>query len=253
MRWYSKFMKGVSLIAVSKIHKRKVCIKLPEPVVSFTFDDVPRSAVLNGESILRKYNFSGTYYISSGLMLKDGFDFGREDCRLLGEIINRGGELACHTYSHLHFFGANRNQVVLDLDRNQEFIAQCIPGYKFENFSYPYGEQTSAARDIIKSRFASARSVYHGVNSGETDLNCLKGIRLYESIDPNKIIGIINGVMETGGWIIFYTHDVEKNPSKNGCSPEYFETIVKYCFDKKIKVLPVNKVVAMLKNEVLNK
>lgn len=246
MSLYFKFRKAVSLFAISKTHRRNVRISFSRPVVSFTFDDVPRSAVLNAEMILRKYNCSGTYYISIGLMRQDGFDFDRRDGRLLREIVENGGELACHTFSHLHFFRSNRKEIIFDLEKNQEFIDKCIPGYKFENFSYPYGEQTSVSRSVIKNRFKSGRSVYNGINTDMTDLNCLKGIRLYESIDLKETIRTINKAMETGGWIIFYTHDVEQNPSRNGCTPGYFESVVKYCCEKKLNVLPVKRVLEMV-------
>jgi len=228
------------------MHSRKVCINFTEPVVSFTFDDVPRSAVVNGESILRKYNFSGTYYIAVEHMRRHGFDFDQADCRLLQQIVECGGELGSHTYSHLHFFRSNREEIISDLEKNQEVIENFLPGYKFEHFSYPFGEQSSAGRAIIKNRFKSGRSVYDGINVDETDLNCLKGVRLYESIVPEKIIDKINKAIEAKAWIIFYTHDVEPNPSKYGCSPAYFEAIVKYCFEKNLKVLPINRVLDMI-------
>jgi len=246
-------MKAVSLLATSRMHRRDACINFSEPVVSFTFDDAPRSAVLNGESILKRYSYSGTYYISIGLMRNSGFDFDRGDGHLLQQIVESGGELACHTFSHLHFFKSNRKEIITDLEKNQEFIERYVPGYKFENFSYPYGEQSSAGRDIIKSRFKSGRSVYKGVNMDKSDLNCLRGVRLYESINLEETIGIIDTAIKTGGWIIFYTHDVEPNPSKNGCSPGYFEAVVKYCFEKKLKVLPVNRVLDLIDIKFLNK
>lgn len=47
---------------------RAVSIHLNEPVISFTFDDAPVSAFVNGGNILSKYGMSGTFYISMSLM-----------------------------------------------------------------------------------------------------------------------------------------------------------------------------------------
>jgi peptidoglycan/xylan/chitin deacetylase (PgdA/CDA1 family) len=234
---------------VSKLHSKNICLNLKEPIVSFTFDDIPRSAISNGENILGKYNYAGTYYISVELMRKNGFDFDGTDSRVLQQIVERGGELACHTCNHLHFFKSSRDAIVPDLEKNQELIEKYVTGYKFENFSYPFGEQTVAARTIIKNKFKSGRSIYKGINNNKADLNCLKSVRIYESIAPDEIIAMIELAIRSNGWIIFYTHDVEQNPSKEGCSPGYFETIVRYCYEKKLKVLPVNRVLEIIESD----
>jgi hypothetical protein len=99
---------------------------------------------------------------------------------------------------------------------------------------------------IIKNKFKSGRSIYKGINNNKVDLNCLKSVRIYESIVPDEIIAMIELAIRLNGWIIFYTHDVEQNPSKEGCSPGYFEAVVRYCFEKKLKVLPVNRVLEII-------
>jgi peptidoglycan/xylan/chitin deacetylase (PgdA/CDA1 family) len=241
---YLKFRKAVSLFFLSRLHRKNITLKLAEPVVSFTFDDIPRSALANGERILRKYNYAGTYYISAGYMQRNGFDFDRTDSQVLQQVVDAGGELACHTYSHLHFFKSGREQIIADLEKNRQFIEKRVAGCKLKNFSYPFGEQTSAAREIVKS----GRSVYRGINNYEVDLNCLKSVRVYETIPKEEVISMINEAIRSNGWIILYTHDVEPNPSLEGCTPGYFEEVVRYCFEKKLKVLPVNKVLDMIRN-----
>lgn len=235
-----KLRKALSFFIFSRFYQKKVSLKLKEPLISFTFDDIPRSAIENGEALLRKYNYSGTYYISLGLMENEGFDFSRDDSRILNKIVDRGGELACHTYSHLHFFKANRQKIFSDLQKNQSSIENFVPGYKFKNISFPFGEQTLKARRIFRDKFRSARSVYRGINSGNVDLNCLKSVRLYENNSLPIIFSIINEAVEKKAWIIFYTHDVMDNPTEIGCSPGYFEEVVRYCHEKKLKVLTVN-------------
>jgi peptidoglycan/xylan/chitin deacetylase (PgdA/CDA1 family) len=237
---FSKLRKALSFFLLSHFYKRKVSLKLKEALISFTFDDIPRSAIENGEAILKKYNYSGTYYISIGLMEKEGFDFSGKDSAVLKKIIDRGGELACHTFSHLHFFQANKKEIFADLQKNQASIENIIPGYQFKNFSFPFGEQTLMAREIVGDRFRSARSVYRGINSENVDLNCLKSIRLYENISLDSIFSIINKAIEKNAWLIFYTHDVMQNHTEIGCSPGYFEEVIRYCHEKKLKVLTIN-------------
>ena len=73
---------------------------MESPVISFTFDDFPRSALLNGGRILHDRGLAGTYYASLGLMGRTaptGEIFKRED---LEELIRQGHELGCHTFDH---------------------------------------------------------------------------------------------------------------------------------------------------------
>jgi peptidoglycan/xylan/chitin deacetylase (PgdA/CDA1 family) len=244
---YFKFRKAFSYFISSKFYKREASLHLTEPIISFTFDDVPVSAIINGERILKKYNFSGTYYISLGLMEQEGFDFKNGDDEMLKKLVEDGGELACHTFRHLHMFKSDKGQIISDLEKNQQTLQQYIRKYRFENFSFPFGEQSVKARKITRNKYKSARSVYQGINSGKVDLNGLKCFRLYESIPLSKIYAAINKAIEINGWLIFYTHDVKDNPSDVGCSPAYFEEVAKYCKEKKLKVLTINDALDFIK------
>src|SRR6058998_1234644 len=82
---------------------RKPCLIRPErPLISFTFDDFPRSALLNGGAILNRFGVAATYYVSLGLAGTEqpsGRMFVRED---LATLLEGGHELGCHTFSHCH-------------------------------------------------------------------------------------------------------------------------------------------------------
>src|SRR6188768_4580996 len=78
---------------------RRLChLRLERPIISFTFDDFPRSALRQAGAILRQHETTGTYYVSIGLMDKEtptGQMFTRDD---LNELVEQKHELACHTY-----------------------------------------------------------------------------------------------------------------------------------------------------------
>jgi peptidoglycan/xylan/chitin deacetylase (PgdA/CDA1 family) len=247
---FRKFRKVGSLVFFSRFHRKDFPLHLNEPLISFTFDDVPPSAATMGENILKKFGYCGTYYLAAEYMMSNGFDFEGSGGHLLQEITERGGELACHTYSHLHFLDADRQQIISDLEKNRDFIETRVAGYKVKNFSYPFGEQTLHARAIVKDRFNSARSNYRGINLDKIDLNCLKSVRLYESVPPDEIFRVIDKATRKKGWLIFYTHDVVPEPSVEGCSPGYFEKIVQYCFDRRIRVLPINRALEFIRGDL---
>src|SRR5207237_1150170 len=50
------------------LFRRPFPIDTQVPLISFTFDDFPRSALLTGGAILKRFGLLGTYYASFGLM-----------------------------------------------------------------------------------------------------------------------------------------------------------------------------------------
>ena len=229
------------LIAIKLFHKF-FFLDLSEAIFSFTFDDVPNSAFTNGASILKKYGYTGTYYVSLAFFEKNGIDGVYSDPKHLFEVIQDNGELACHSFSHIHLYSSTRNQIIADLERNQKKINELIPNYKFTNFSYPYGEQTLPVKRFIMDKYKSARGVKMGINYNPVDLSNLKILPLEEGIKLENIFLMIDKAVEERGWLIFCAHDVQKNPSEFGCSISYFESVVKYCFKKKLEVQTIRKV-----------
>ncbi|HLI20508.1 MAG TPA: polysaccharide deacetylase family protein, partial [Stellaceae bacterium] len=79
--------------------------RLREPVVSFSFDDFPRSALTEGGRILKQAGWVGTYFTAGSFCGRtiDGTEyFTREDVLRAAE---EGHEIACHTFSHLRLAG----------------------------------------------------------------------------------------------------------------------------------------------------
>ena len=92
---------------------------MESPVISFTFDDFPRSALMNAGAILRERGLAGTYYASFGLMGRTaptGEIFTRED---LDELIRQGHELACHTFDHCDSWETAPAEFEASILRNQ--------------------------------------------------------------------------------------------------------------------------------------
>ena len=98
----TKFQSRYQRSAARYSSRRPLLIKSATPLVSFTFDDFPRSALLAGGAILRRFGLTGTFYASFGLMGRTaptGSIFVRQDLDVLRE---QGHELGCHTFDHCH-------------------------------------------------------------------------------------------------------------------------------------------------------
>ncbi len=241
MDLYFKIQRYLACLLV----QQKKFLKLSEPVISFTFDDAPNSAFMNGAEILKKYGFRGTYFISLGLAEQNRPEGACFDIKHLTDVVEDGGELGCHTYNHIHFYKSRLSKIREDLKKNQDKINELIPGYRFTSFAYPYGEQTLESKKLVREIYDSARSINRGINYKCTDLNNLQAVQLDEHMDPQKVFDFIEQAIRTKGWLVFYTHDVQKNPSSWGCTPEYFEAIVKYCYNRNIKAFTIEKVIKM--------
>src|SRR5450631_1280171 len=82
------------------LFRKPFLIRLQQPLISFTFDDFPRSALLVGGSILNNVGLAATYYASLGLIGKEapsGQIFVADD---LATLFDQGHELGCHTFAH---------------------------------------------------------------------------------------------------------------------------------------------------------
>jgi peptidoglycan/xylan/chitin deacetylase (PgdA/CDA1 family) len=217
-------------------------------LISFTFDDAPVSAFLNGGGILAKFGFGGTFYISLSLM--NGPDpETRFTSAHLKNAIAQHSELGCHTYSHMDLSKTTAVKGITDIERNQEILSTFLPGLEFKNFSYPFGSETRSIKEYASTRFRSARGIEEGINVGQTDFCNLKTVKLYESKHPpDYIFEKISEVEKNNGWLIFYTHDVDEKYTDWGWSPRYFETIVHECAKRGITVATINDALNLIEN-----
>jgi peptidoglycan/xylan/chitin deacetylase (PgdA/CDA1 family) len=83
-------------------HFRAAPLRLPgdAPMVSFTFDDVPKSAATVGATILEEYGGRATLYVAGSLVGQwSGLRAGIDADEIIG-LHRNGHEIACHTFSH---------------------------------------------------------------------------------------------------------------------------------------------------------
>lgn len=227
---------------------KKVDITLKKPVVSFTFDDAPVSAFLNGGSILSKFGFGGTFYVSLSLMSGPDPET-RFTVEHLKNAIVQGHEIGGHTYSHMDLSKTTSKIGIADMKKNRTEMERLIPGTQLHNFSYPFGSQTRPLKKYVSTQYRSARGIEEGINTQGTDLCNLKTVKLYEhkhSLD--YIFHKLNEIEKNNGWLILYTHDVDEKYTDWGCSPAYFEAVVHECAKRGITVATINEALNLIEN-----
>jgi len=197
------------------------------PIVSFTFDDFPRSALTVAGSMLLEVDLRGTFYASMGLMgqesgLGEMFDVGN-----LRALIEEGHELGCHTFGHLYCPAAEPSEVLHECEQNRSAAAEALGSYRLRNFSFPSGGVTWSAKARLSTIYDSCRTVEHGINHNPVDLGFLRANPLYSTRGVGEVDRLIAKNVERAGWLILYTHDVQSHPSAVGCTPAYFKTILR--------------------------
>lgn len=218
----------------------------PGGVVSFTFDDFPKTAFTQGGAILERHGARGTYYTASKLV--DTVDdlgplFDAADLRAAHR---NGHEIGCHTFSHLRCSEADKTALVSEVRANAAGISKIIEGFAPRNFAFPYGATSPTARHVMKRHYASCRGIQPGINRRIPDTAELYAYSVYAgTFDEAKMRALIDQNKSLGGWLIFYTHDVTETPSPYGCTPEQWDAVVGYAA-KTSPVLTVRDVMAAL-------
>jgi peptidoglycan/xylan/chitin deacetylase (PgdA/CDA1 family) len=197
-------------------------------MVSFTFDDIPKSAATTGAEMLGEYDAIGTYYVAGGLMDQwSGHWDGASDDDIV-RLHRSGHEIACHTFSHLRTTDLDAATMAAEIDRNRRYLTALDPSIKIENFAYPFGLASMARKGQLRKLFRSSRGILPGINSGTVDLQYLRAMPLTEEhIDRDAIDRAFEETVAKNGWLIFYSHDVEDTPSPYGCSPQ----LLRYALD----------------------
>jgi peptidoglycan/xylan/chitin deacetylase (PgdA/CDA1 family) len=221
--------------------QRPVKMRNTVPLISFSFDDFPLSALEVGGAILRDHGLRGTYYVSLGLLDRDE-SVGRIcSAGHLQEVLNQGHELGCHTFGHCDAWETAPELFEVSIRDNQRALAGIIPGARFETMSYPISTTPRpGTKKQTGLRFLCCRAGGQTNNVGTVDLNYVRSFFLEQSTeDPSAIWNLIDRNRVEKGWLVFSTHDVSEQPTKYGCTPEFFDEVVKRAVDSKALVLPV--------------
>lgn len=208
-------------------------------VVSFTFDDAPRSACHEGAAILERLGARGTFYIAGGLT--DKVEEGRP-CHSLADLQalhQAGHELACHGFSHRRYDQTPARELAQELDRNAGFLQRVGADPARLNFAYPFGAYSLGAKRVCGPRFVSSRITGNGLHKGNVDLSLLGSYRLYG--ETGKATHWQAAISETarGGWLIVNTHEVADDFGPYGCAPATLHDMARQALDNGCEVLTV--------------
>jgi peptidoglycan/xylan/chitin deacetylase (PgdA/CDA1 family) len=221
--------------------RRPFLMQNNQPVISFTFDDVPKSSCVVGAEILESYGLTATYYVSMCLMDRNyeiGPAFTKNN---LDIVVAAGHEIGCHTYDHLDAWNTDPNLFDKSIIKNQTKFSEMYPGRSLRTFSYPINMPSPKIKRRAGDHYVCCRAGGQTYNVGRVDLNLLKAFFVDQRNrgDCDSIFQIIIKNHDNYGWLIFCTHDIAESPSPYGCSPELFEEIVRLSSRSGARIMPV--------------
>lgn len=219
--------------------------RLAAPVVSFSFDDFPMSAWRTAGPMIEAAGGRATYFVvgSHAGRIVDGVrQFDQED---LAELASRGHEIGCHTYDHLRVVFENSDQIERTLARNAQFVREVTGDVVMTSFAYPFGHVNASRKIMLGRRFAVARGIHPGVNSGMVDMSQLKAVPLERrSFDNTDFDAYIAACKDGPGWLVFFGHDVEDDPSPYGCTRAQLQSVLDRVLAAGIEILPIKNAAA---------
>ncbi|WP_170937345.1 MULTISPECIES: polysaccharide deacetylase family protein [Rhodomicrobium] len=212
--------------------------------VSFCFDDFPLSAAEDGARTLESFGLRGTFYTCFGTLSHDSPSGRLAGMQDVAALHRNGHEIGCHTYDHMNCSFVEADDAAQSCDLNRRVAAE--RGITMENLAYPQGGIRASTKQLLSTRYATARGTLQGVNRGLTDAHGLRAVRIYEHHAASAMRQRIDDVALEGGWLILYTHDVATSPSRYGLSKSRFRDLILYTIGRNLPVLTIAEVVRLI-------
>lgn len=237
MQWtYTPSRSPTAKVQRRVVQWRRACtaeVAPDRPVITFTFDDFPKSA-LNGADVLEKHGGRGGFYACTSMMgmrspvMGEMFDAGT-----LAELRRRGHEIGAHSHSHLDCARSRLEKVERDIGENLVALSEAGHDETVSAFAFPYGETSYSAKRWVGDVFTTGRGILPGVNVGEVDRSQLRAVELGSSaMHRRRALAALKSCIETNGWLFFFTHDVGPAPSAYGAPVGLIEELAQRALDE---------------------
>ncbi|MGZ9098301.1 MAG: polysaccharide deacetylase family protein [Brevundimonas sp.] len=212
----------------------------PRGVFSLSFDDFPATAWTEAGPILAAHGVKATYYVCGGLA--DGVNMDRDQYRVehLQALHAAGHEVGCHTFGHTSVLRMDAGALRLSLDANAAWVGERLDGHRMTTFAWPFGDATVSAKRVVGERFALARGVHDGVNTGREDRALIRSIGLESRRLPRyDLEGLMAEAAAAKGWLTAYGHDVSDRPTDYGCTPDDLDGVLRMAKAAGLEIAPV--------------
>ncbi len=195
-------------------------------LVSFTFDDFPKSAADTGADILEAVGARGTYYACSRFSGQSNIVGDLFDERDIAALAKAGHEIGSHTRGHIDCAQTPVEIALADIENGDADLAAMGGPAPITQFAYPFGETRLALKRALKGRYRGARGVLFGMNQRGSDALQLRAIEIdADSSSHARAMNAIDYAARKPVWLVFFTHDVRASASPFGVTPSTLKQI----------------------------
>ena len=142
MSQFKQLLKAARNTIYENLYPSRININNRNAIFSFSFDDVPVSAMGAGARILERHNALGTFYVAMGMSDLETNNCQREflNDEDLVSLLDKGHDVQCHTYSHLSARKNSPTVLLEDCEKNLARLGKVLKGKQMDHFAYPFGE-----------------------------------------------------------------------------------------------------------------
>lgn len=218
----------------------------PYAVVSFTFDDAPRSVYTQAFPLLKAAGLHATVYLTTKVVGLDRY-LDWEDIKALD---SNGWEIAAHSYTHRDMTEMGDTEMMQEVEKSQSVFKQ--RGFKPVSFAAPLGAYGERELSVLKRTYSSNRAAWGnaGVNSyPEYDAYNLVSLGVTLNVSVEQIRKSVQIVKRNGGWLILQFHQIDDGHEVMAFSKgsiyttKIFPEILKMILEEQIPVRTVRDII----------
>ena len=226
---------------------------LPEGIVSFTFDDGPKSFITNALPVLKRAGILTTQYVTTGKVddanVEDpGKTFSQQDIQTL---FKRGDEIAAHTVTHPRLPQLGIDQITQELVSSRQQL-QLQLHTPVVDFASPYGEYDDQVLQVARQYYQSHRSVDVGYNDLSTfDPYNIRVQNVNRDTDPQTVAAWMEFAKTHKVWLVLVFHQIMDNSGAYSYGPDNFNQVVTSTNKLGIKTVTVNQGLSIMRQAIV--
>ncbi len=214
-------------------------------IVSFTFDDFPKSAAETGAAIIEEAGGKACFYACTGMAETRNETGQIFDASDIQRLLAAGHEIGAHTQSHLDCAVSPVATALNDIAANLDALKAMGVHKPITQFAYPFGETRYDLKRALPGKFTAVRGVLAGVNTKGSDLMQLRSMELTpDRKTTDRAAKAIIAASTDPAWVIIFTHDVGDTPSPYGTTPEALKYLANLATDNGAALLTPSQALA---------
>ncbi|MEN9390397.1 MAG: hypothetical protein RLZZ283_497 [Candidatus Parcubacteria bacterium] len=208
----------------------------PEGMITFVFDDAPKSVYENARAILNAANIKATHPAITNFVGTTGYMTWTN----LATLKSEGNEIDSHTRTHPDLTTLTPAQLTSEVVGS--FTDLVAHGTTPTTFVYPLGGVSDTVKAAVKNAgYKAARGSYFGLNTPSTDRYALFDQHVESDTTIEEVQSWIDQAKRDKRWLILELHEQKENGGQYSNTPAMLQSIVNYVKSTGIKAVTLHQ------------